>query len=106
MKKQNPAKPAIPERKSAKPRAAAASRTRPTAASSSSVKAKPAEKPSAKPAELKIPYILLEGDAPAAPTTAPGGPGQRYSLGPPRPGRTFPRRRANCRKPTAPSNYS
>jgi uncharacterized protein len=29
---------------------------------------------------LKIPPILLEGDAPAAP--APGGPGQRYALGP------------------------
>ena len=32
---------------------------------------------------MKIPPILLEGDAPAAP--APSGPGQRYALGPIRP---------------------
>jgi hypothetical protein len=34
----------------------------------------------AAPPGVKIPPILLEGDAPAAP--APGGPGQRYALGP------------------------
>lgn len=84
MKKQNPAKPSTSERKStksAKPRAAASSRTRPTAsaaASSAPAKAKPA----AKPRKMKIPEILLEGDAPSAPAAAPSGPGQRYSLGP------------------------
>ncbi|MDB6025882.1 MAG: hypothetical protein JWM68_2105 [Verrucomicrobiales bacterium] len=32
---------------------------------------------------IKIPSILLEGDAPSTPSTpAPSGPGQRYSLGP------------------------
>jgi hypothetical protein len=38
------------------------------------------EKRPAKAARLKVPSILLEGDAPAAPIAS--GPGQRYSLGP------------------------
>jgi hypothetical protein len=81
MKRQNPAKPSSTERKSTKPRAAAASRTRPTAAAASSSPVKVKAKP-AKPGKLKIPDILLEGDAPSAPAATPSGPGQRYALGP------------------------
>lgn len=41
---------------------------------------KPAAKLNKKKAAPKVPAILLEGDRPSAP--APGGPGQRYALGP------------------------
>jgi uncharacterized protein len=70
MKRQAPDQPNPAGRKSTKPSAAA--------------KAKRAPKTS----RLKIPPILLEGDAPAAPAT--GGPGRRYSLGPTPPGPHVP----------------
>jgi hypothetical protein len=70
MKRQNPDKPGPARRKRTKPRTAA--------------KAKRA----AKTSRLKIPSILLEGDASAAP--AASGPGQRYSLGPTPPGQHVP----------------
>jgi hypothetical protein len=84
MKRQNPDEPGPAGRKSTKPRAAAASKTPPTAAPAPAAKAKRA----AKTSRLKIPSILLEGDASAAP--AAGGPGQRYSLGPTPPGQHVP----------------
>jgi len=84
MKRQNPDEPSPAGRKSAKPRAAAASKTPQTAAPAPAAKAKRA----AKTSRLKIPSILLEGDASAAP--AAGGPGQRYSLGPTPPGQHVP----------------
>jgi uncharacterized protein len=84
MKRQNPDQSNPPGRKSAKPRAAAAAKTRQMAAPAPAAKAKPAPKSD----RLKIPPILLEGDAPAAP--AAGGPGQRYSLGPTPPSPHFP----------------
>ncbi len=53
---------------------------------------KPEKKRTASPrprkTTLKIPPILLEGDAPSAPSV--GGPGQRYSLGPTPPAEHFP----------------
>ena len=48
----------------------------------------PAPEPAAKPkraprtSRLKIPPVLLEGDAPTPAAPAAGGPGQRYALGP------------------------
>jgi hypothetical protein len=69
--------------KNAKPRATATSKTRQTAAPAPAAEAKRAPRTS----RLKIPPILLEGDAPAAP--AASGPGQRYSLGPTPPGQHF-----------------
>jgi uncharacterized protein len=87
MKTRNPDQPdqaKPPVRKSTKPRAAAAAKTGPTAAPPPAAKAKRAPKST----RLKIPPILLEGDAAAAP--AAGGPGQRYSLGPTPPGQHVP----------------
>jgi len=54
----------------------AKAKTPPPTTTAAAPKAKPAEKSPA----VKIPPILLEGDAPATP--APGGAGQRYALGP------------------------
>jgi hypothetical protein len=76
MKRQNPAKPSATGRKQAKPRSTAASKIKQPATTKTAAKAKPAAKANG----LKIPAILLEGDASPAPTV--GGPGQRYSLGP------------------------
>ncbi len=84
MKRKNPKKPNLSGGKSAKPGAAAASRTRKKAAPASAAKVKRAPKGN----RLKIPSILLEGDASAAP--AAGGPGQRYSLGPAPPSQRVP----------------
>jgi len=87
MKRQIPAKPdqpKTPARKGTKPRAVAAAAPRKKVATAPVAKAKAAPKTS----RLKIPPILLEGDAPAAPVA--GGPGQRYSLGPTPPGQHFP----------------
>src|ERR1022692_2086172 len=84
MKKKIPEEPNPPGGKSAKPSAAAAAKTRKTAAPASAAKVKRAPKSNG----LKIPSILLEGDASAAP--AAGGPGQRYSLGPTPPGQHVP----------------
>jgi uncharacterized protein len=78
----DPPKPAA--RKSPKPRAVAAATTRKTVAKAPAAKARRAPKST----RLKIPPILLEGDASAAP--AAGGPGQRYALGPTPPGQHFP----------------
>jgi uncharacterized protein len=82
MKTRNPDQPDPPKRKSTKPRAAAASTARPSAAPAAKAKRAP------RSTRLKIPPILLEGDAPPAP--AVGGPGQRYSLGPTPPGQHLP----------------
>jgi hypothetical protein len=79
MKTRNPDEPNPPERKSAKPRAAAAPKTGSTA---------PKAKRAPRSARLKIPPILLEGDANPAPVA--GGPGQRYALGPTPPGQHVP----------------
>src|SRR5271170_4127170 len=84
MKTRNPDQPDSPARKTTKPRPAAAAATPPTAAPAPAAKAKRAPRSP----RLKIPPILLEGDAPAAP--AAGGPGQRYSLGPTPPGQHGP----------------
>jgi hypothetical protein len=84
MKRQNPDEPSPAGRKSPKPCAAAASKTPQMAAPAPAAKAKRA----AKTSRLKIPSILLEGDASAAPAT--GGPGQRYSLGSTPPGQHVP----------------
>ena len=73
-------------RKKAKPRAAAAATRKPAttktagAAAASAPAAEDKPKRAARASKLKIPPILLEGDAPA-PTPA-SGPGQRYALGP------------------------
>jgi hypothetical protein len=83
MKRQNPDEASPSGRKSTKPRAAA-TKSALAAAPAPAAKAKPA----AKAARLKIPSILLEGDAPAPP--AVGGPGQRYALGPTPPGQHVP----------------
>jgi hypothetical protein len=70
---------------------------RPTAAAAATSKTKKAarqpaaaakEKRPARTARLKIPPILLEGDAP--PTPAASGPGQRYALGPTPPAQPAP----------------
>jgi hypothetical protein len=84
MKRQNSDEPSPAGRKSTKPRAAAASKTPQTPAPAPAAKARRAPKTS----RLKIPPILLEGDASAAP--AAGGPGRRYSLGPTPPGQHVP----------------
>ena len=85
MKRQTPDQSKKPARKTAKPRSVAAAAPRKTAA----VKTPAAKtKRVAKSSRLKIPAILLEGDAPDA--TVAGGPGQRYSLGPTPPGQHFP----------------
>jgi hypothetical protein len=84
MKRQNPDQPRRNGLKNSKPRAARASKTPAAAAPASAAKAKRAPKTS----RLKIPAILLEGDASPAP--APGGIGQRYSLGPTPPGQHVP----------------
>jgi hypothetical protein len=76
MKRQNPDQPK--PSKSAKPRATASSTSRKTAASAPAAKLKRTPKSS----KLKIPSILLEGDAAPAAATPVGGPGRRYSLGP------------------------
>jgi uncharacterized protein len=93
MKRQIPAQPAQPKspaRKSSKPRAVAAATTRKPVATAPVAKAAPAAKTPRPPkaSRLKIPPILLEGDASPAP--AAGGPGQRYALGPTPPGQHFP----------------
>ncbi len=88
MKTRNPDQPDQPDqpkppgRKSAKPRAAAASATRKTTAPAAKTKR------AAKSTRLKIPAILLEGDASPAPVAS--GPGQRYALGPTPPGQHVP----------------
>jgi hypothetical protein len=86
MKRYNPDEPNSAGRKSAKPRAATASKTRPAPAPAPAAAAK--AKPAPKTSRLKIPSILLEGDA-SVPSAA-GGPGQRYSLGPTPPGQHVP----------------
>jgi uncharacterized protein len=75
MKPKNPGNPRKPASKTAKtsPAATPAATKKTT---SSAAKAKRAVRST----RLKIPPILLEGDAPAAP--AASGPGQRYALGP------------------------
>jgi hypothetical protein len=80
MKARNPDQPETPGRKSSKLRGSATPKK--VTAASPAPEAKP--KRAAKKAALKIPPILLEGDAPPAPAAA--GPGQRYSLGPTPPG--------------------
>jgi uncharacterized protein len=72
MKTRNPSQSSKPAPKTTKPRAVAK------------------EKRAPKSTRLKIPPILLEGDAPAAPAPTPGGPGQRYALGPTPPSQHFP----------------
>ncbi len=84
MKRRNPDQPSPAGRKSAKRRAAGAAKIPQTAAPAPAAKATRAPKIS----RLKIPSILLEGDAAAA--AAAGGPGQRYSLGPTPPGQRVP----------------
>jgi len=83
MKAKNSEEPRKSARKTASPRPTAA------AAAASASKTKKAPPPPAAAAKegrpsgtarLKIPPILLEGDAPTAP--AASGPGQRYALGP------------------------
>ncbi|MGZ4960911.1 MAG: DUF4912 domain-containing protein [Limisphaerales bacterium] len=79
----------------AKPPAAAKKRkpsasTRSAASKPSAASEKPSEKAAPKKVRkttLKIPPILLEGDAPSAPPVS--GPGQRYSLGPTPPAEHF-----------------
>jgi uncharacterized protein len=83
MKRQIPDQPKPPVRKSTKPRAVAAAIPRKKVATAPVAKARRAPRT----AKLKIPPILLEGDATAAP--AAGGPGQCYSLGPTPPAQHF-----------------
>jgi hypothetical protein len=101
MKTRKTTVPKPAARKTAKPRVAAAVSKPRAAAAVSKARAKTpsvkaaaapvpvaaaAEKPKAKTksapkvSKLKVPSIMFEGDAPAAPTA--GGPGQRYALGP------------------------
>lgn len=92
MKKRVSTKPAATKpahRKTTRPATVVASATprKPAARAAATVApekpAAPAKRAPRKP-RLKIPSILLEGDAPPAPTAS--GPGQRYSLGPTPPG--------------------
>jgi hypothetical protein len=65
--------------KTVKPRTTAPAAPRQTKAAPATVTAAKAKRPSGV-TRLKIPPILLEGDAPPAPAVS--GPGQRYALGP------------------------
>jgi hypothetical protein len=85
MKRRNSDQPES-GRKATKPRAAAATKPREKTVSAAAPKTKPVSKPAA--SRLKIPPILLEGDATPAP--AAGGPGERYSLGPTPPAQHVP----------------
>jgi uncharacterized protein len=78
MKLKDTKGPGKPAGKSANPRtaSAAAPKSKTVAAAPSAAKMKG----SSRVPRLKIPPILLEGDAP--PTQSPSGPGQRYALGP------------------------
>src|ERR1700683_1759552 len=101
MKSKNSEKSQKPARKTAASPSKAS-----VSASASSKTQKTARKPAAaakekqptRSAKLKIPPILLEGDAPSAPT--PSGPGQRYSLGP-----TPPAPPAQPKSPELPEAY-
>lgn len=80
-----PAKAATPRRAPAKPKSApkrassaAPAKARPKVAVRKVVQTEP---------PLKLPAILLEGDAPAAPQV--GGPGEKFALGPTPPAQTF-----------------
>ncbi|HEV7928238.1 MAG TPA: DUF4912 domain-containing protein [Verrucomicrobiae bacterium] len=81
MKPKDPNKPRKSAVKSAKPRTSSVAASKAKLATTASVtpivtKAKTVSRV----APLKIPPILLEGDAPSAPAVS--GPGQRYALGP------------------------
>jgi uncharacterized protein len=78
MKPQDAKRPRKPAAKSAKPRTVSAAAPKIKAGPAARTAAK--VKGTARVPRLKIPPILLEGDAP--PTQSVSGPGQRYALGP------------------------
>jgi uncharacterized protein len=102
MKAKKSGEPGKSARKAAPSRPAAAASAAASASKTSKTSRLPAaaakEKPPAGASKLKIPPILLEGDAPAAP--AASGPGQRYSLGP-----TPPAQPAAAATPSLPEAY-
>src|SRR5277367_6500533 len=78
MKSKDLKGPRKPAAKSAKPKTTSVAARVAKVATATSTVAK--AKRTSGVARLKIPPILLEGDAPPAPTVS--GPGQRYALGP------------------------
>ncbi len=88
MKAKNSEKPRKSARKTISPRSTATVSTARTKKASAPPAAAAKEKRPARSARLKIPAILLEGDAPAA--HGASGPGQRYALGPTPPAQPAP----------------